>query len=40
MKVETKSLQSRNSHVGHSIFMGRPKLEMPEFIDSYVDLFV
>ena len=40
MKVETKSLQSRNSHVGNSIFMGRPKIEMSEFNDSYVDLFM
>ena len=37
---ETKSLHSRNSHVGHSkLFMSRPKLAMSELIDSHVDVF-
>ena len=38
---KTKSLQSRNSHVGllNSI-RGRPKLDMPDLTDSNVDLFI
>ena len=35
---ETKSLRSRNSHVGHSIC--QPKLDISDLIDSNVDLFM
>ena len=31
---DTKSLQSQNSHEG------RPKLDMSDLIDSYVNLFI
>ena len=37
---ETKSLHNGNSNVGHSnLFMGRPKLDISDLIDSNVDLF-